>query len=231
MKRRLLGAFALACIFVAFTAPVAESDPGAVGADAIRAPPGGLRHRSARDKCRTWISATGMIRPDTAREFEAFAEQQQSARLDHRAQFRRRLGARRARARPRHPQARHDDHGRPAPSRLPATTAAPMRRCRRAPIANRCAPSCCSPASRRVRAERSARARPPDLARRPPRRADRGDLFGGGSRAGAARHRPARAIHRGDGRRRRLARIVAAHSAMGADARADARRIAPHAAR
>ena len=48
----------------------------------------------------------------------------------------------------------------------------------------------------------SARDGASDLARRPPRRSDRGELFGRGSGAGAARHRPAGAIHRRDGRPR-----------------------------
>ena len=60
----------------------------------------------------------------------------------------------------------------------------------------------------------------PDLARRPPRRSDRGELFGRRPGAGAARYRPARAIHRRHGRLHRTARSGAAHSALGADARA-----------
>jgi hypothetical protein len=73
MKRRLFGAVALTCLFVAFAAPVAEGDPG-------RSAPMQFALRqegpaaSCADKCRIWISATGMIRPDTVRDFEALAE-------------------------------------------------------------------------------------------------------------------------------------------------------------
>src|SRR5262245_14551943 len=74
MKRRLFGAVALACTFVAFTAPVAESDPGRSAPMQFA-----LRQEGSDtvcgDKCRKWVSATGMIRPDTVRDFDAFAEQ------------------------------------------------------------------------------------------------------------------------------------------------------------
>lgn len=71
MSRRLTGAVALACLFSVFSAPVAESDP-ARSAPMYFA----LRQDSAScaDKCRTWISATGMIKADTVRDFEIFAE-------------------------------------------------------------------------------------------------------------------------------------------------------------
>ena len=85
------------------------------------------------------------------------------------------------------------------------------------PIRRKRTPRADAVAARRLRIDvrlRAARRRAPrraaggardgasDLARRPPRRSDRGELFGRGSRAGAARHRPARAIHRRDGRAR-----------------------------
>ena len=71
MKRRLFGAFALGCLFVSFAIPVAEGDPS-------RASPmqffirqdGGA---NCAPKCKVWISATGMIRAETPREFEIFA--------------------------------------------------------------------------------------------------------------------------------------------------------------
>jgi len=71
MSRRLTGAVALACLFSVFSAPVAESDPARTGPMqfALRQDAG-----SCGDKCRTWISATGMIKADTVRDFEAFAE-------------------------------------------------------------------------------------------------------------------------------------------------------------
>ena len=71
MRRRLFGVIALGCLLAFVAAPVAESDPsrsapmsfslrkdaGACGAD-----------------CKTWISATGMIKPETAQDFEVFAK-------------------------------------------------------------------------------------------------------------------------------------------------------------
>ena len=70
MVRRLTGAVALACLFAVFSAPVAEGDP------ARTAPMQFVLRQDATpcaDTCRRWVSATGMIRPDTVRDFEAFA--------------------------------------------------------------------------------------------------------------------------------------------------------------
>ncbi len=71
MRRRLFGATALICFFVAFAAPVAESDPS-------RSAPMQFQIREDQSprcgaKCKAWVSATGMIRADTARDFEIFA--------------------------------------------------------------------------------------------------------------------------------------------------------------
>ncbi len=70
MKRRLFGAIALGCLFVSFAAPMAESDPS-------RSAPMQFALRQdgscGGTKCRTWVSATGMIRAETARDFETFA--------------------------------------------------------------------------------------------------------------------------------------------------------------
>lgn len=69
MTRRRLGAVALGCLFVSFAAPIAESDPS-------RSAPMQFTLRQDANcgaKCKPWVSATGMIRADTAREFEAFA--------------------------------------------------------------------------------------------------------------------------------------------------------------
>jgi len=70
MKLRRMGAVALGCLLVSFAAPVAESDPS-------RSAPMQFTMRqdaaNCTAPCRTWVSATGMIRADTAREFEAFA--------------------------------------------------------------------------------------------------------------------------------------------------------------
>lgn len=70
MKLRLFGAVALGCLFVSFAAPVAESDPSRsspmqfmLRQDAVNCDP----------PCKVWVSATGMIRADTARDFEVFA--------------------------------------------------------------------------------------------------------------------------------------------------------------
>ena len=78
---------------------------------------------------------------------------------------------------------------------------------------------------------RGARDGAPDLAWRPPRRSDRGDLLGRGPGAGAARYRAAGEIYHRYGRLDRTARSRAADSAVGADARFDARGNAPHADR
>lgn len=71
MLRRLTAAVALVCLLSVFSAPVAESDP------ARSAPMQFTLHQASSavcgKDCRTWISATGMIRAETAREFESFA--------------------------------------------------------------------------------------------------------------------------------------------------------------
>ncbi len=71
MKRHLFGAIALGCLFVSFAAPVAESDPSrsAPMQFALRQDAG-----ACGTKCKIWISATGMIRAETARDFEDFAK-------------------------------------------------------------------------------------------------------------------------------------------------------------
>lgn len=70
MKLRQVGAVALGCLFVSFAAPVAESDPSRSAPMQFS-----LRQDAANcgTKCKTWVSATGMIRAETARDFEAFA--------------------------------------------------------------------------------------------------------------------------------------------------------------
>ncbi len=70
MKLRQVGAVALGCLFVSFAAPVAESDPSRSAPMQFS-----LRQDAANcgTTCKTWISATGMIRADTARDFERFA--------------------------------------------------------------------------------------------------------------------------------------------------------------
>lgn len=70
MKLRPIGAVALGCLFVSFAAPVAESDPSRSAPMQFS-----LRQDAANcgTKCKTWVSATGMIRAETARDFEVFA--------------------------------------------------------------------------------------------------------------------------------------------------------------
>ncbi len=71
MTRRLFGAIALGCLFVSFAIPVAEGDPSrSAPMQFLLRQDGGA---NCAPKCRTWISATGMIRAETARDFEAFA--------------------------------------------------------------------------------------------------------------------------------------------------------------
>ena len=70
--RRLSRAFALTCLLSPLAAPVAAGDPS-------RSLPMQFAIRQegpaaiCRDKCRTWISAVGMVKLETVREFEAFA--------------------------------------------------------------------------------------------------------------------------------------------------------------
>ncbi len=70
MKLRQIGAVALGCLFVSFAAPVAESDPSRSAPMQFS-----LRQDAANcgTKCKTWVSATGMIRAETVRDFEIFA--------------------------------------------------------------------------------------------------------------------------------------------------------------
>lgn len=70
MLRRLTGAVAFVCLFALMPAPVAESDPARTAAMQFA-----LRQESGvcGESCRVLVSAAGMIRPDTVRDFEAFA--------------------------------------------------------------------------------------------------------------------------------------------------------------
>jgi hypothetical protein len=70
MKLRRLGAVALGCVFVSVAAPVAESDPSRSSPMQFA-----MRQDAANcgTKCKSFVSATGMIRAETAREFEVFA--------------------------------------------------------------------------------------------------------------------------------------------------------------
>jgi hypothetical protein len=72
MVRRLIGAFALTCTLGVLVIPVAAGDPS-------RSLPMQFALRQegpaavCQDRCRNWVSVVGMIKPETAREFEAFA--------------------------------------------------------------------------------------------------------------------------------------------------------------
>ncbi|MET0867406.1 MAG: hypothetical protein ABWY35_04845, partial [Pseudorhodoplanes sp.] len=71
MKRRLFGAVALGCLFVSFAIPVAEGDPSrSAPMQFLMRQDGGA---NCAPKCKVWISATGMIRAETGRDFETFA--------------------------------------------------------------------------------------------------------------------------------------------------------------
>ena len=178
--------------------------------------------------CRTWVSASGAITSDTPRDFEAFAKKNKldGATIALDSDGGSVLGALAL--------------GR-AIRKLGMTTTVGKtidlvgrrrrQEARQAPAAGLLRIDVRLRAARRRRAPRSgggAGDGSPDLARRPPRRSDRGQLFGRGSRGGPARYRAARSIHGGDGRRRRSARDRAEDSAVGADAHAVARRIAHH---
>ena len=179
------------------------------------------------NNCRTWVSASGAITSDTPREFEAFAKKNKidgaTIALDSDGgsvlgalalgRAIRKLGMTTTVGKTIDLDRRRRQEAREAAAagllRIDVRLRAAGRR--RAP-----------------RAGGGAGDGSPDLARRPPRRSDRGQLFGRGSRGGPARHRAAGAIHGGDGRRRRPARNRAEDSAVGADAHAVARRIAHH---
>ena len=182
------------------------------------------------DSCKLWISATGAITADTPRDFEMFARGHDlsgaTVVLDsdggsvHGAielgREIRRFGL-------------DTTVGRivdiPSGQERPRGRYVPQRRLRidvRLRAARRRAPH---------GAAGSARDGAPDLARRPPRRSDRGKLQRRGPRAGAARYRPAGEIHHRDGRLDRTARSGVAHPAVGADACLDGGRDAPHAPR
>lgn len=70
--RRLSRAFALTCLLAPLAAPVAAGDPS-------RSLPMQFAIRQegpaavCRDKCRSWVSAVGMVKLETVREFDAFA--------------------------------------------------------------------------------------------------------------------------------------------------------------
>jgi hypothetical protein len=70
MLRRLTGAVAFVCFFSIASAPVAESDPARSASMQFA-----LQREAGpcADKCRTWVSATGMIKADTVRDLEALA--------------------------------------------------------------------------------------------------------------------------------------------------------------
>lgn len=70
MLRRLTAAVAFVCLFALMPAPVAESDPARAGAMQFA-----LAQESGAcgETCRVLVSAAGMIRPETVRDFEAFA--------------------------------------------------------------------------------------------------------------------------------------------------------------
>ena len=157
------------------------------------------------DKCRTWVSASGAITADTPRDFEAFAKSRKiegmTIALDSDGgsvlgalalgRSIRKLGMITTVGRT--IDLRH--------AKRPQAREASAARLLRIDVRLR--------AARRHRAagaRRGAGDGAPDLARRPPRRSDRGELLGRGPCGGSARHRPARAIHRGDGRRHRPAR-------------------------
>ena len=233
MKRLVVGACAVA--FCALAA-ADRSDPrslraasrSARAADAIRAPAG----RSGRD-LRPELPHLGFRdRRDHRRHAARLRSLRQEAATFAARRIAldsgRRLGAGRAGARPRGAPARHDHDGRQ--DRRPSA-ADERREARAASAARLLRIDVRLRAARRRRAPRAGRGAgdgPSDLARRPPRRSDRRELFGRRSRAGAARHRPARAIHRRDGRHDRPARDRAEDSAVGADAAAVARRAARH---
>lgn len=72
--RHQFGAFAFLFMSLALAAPAAAGDPARLLPMQFV-----LRHEgpavACRDQCRTWISATGMIKPDSVRDFETFAAQ------------------------------------------------------------------------------------------------------------------------------------------------------------
>jgi hypothetical protein len=71
---RLLGAAALACLLVAHAAPGAAAEARAADPARNGAMQFSLRQESGcAARCRVLVAASGMIKPDTARDFETFA--------------------------------------------------------------------------------------------------------------------------------------------------------------
>ncbi len=205
MKRFVVGACAVAFCALPSTSPTPSA------ASDLRALPMQFELRqegpseACKPNCRTWVSATGAITADTPRDFEAFAKTRNIRGTTLVLDFGRRLGAGRAGARPHGAQARYDDCGRQ--DRRIAASERREARANRAECLLRVDVRLRAAGRRRApRAGGGARPGPSDLARRPPRRPDRRPLLGRGPCAGAARYRPARAIHRGDGRGDRPAR-------------------------
>ena len=180
------------------------------------------------DNCRTWVSATGAITADTPRDFEAFAKTRKLAAL--------RIAL--------------DSDGGSVLGALALGRA--IRKLGMITTVGKTV-DLSADRERRTRAQASPRAYCESMCafvllagveRHVPAEArvmvhqiwlgDRRDdptaaqLFGRGPRAGAARHRPARAIHGRDGRRHRSARDRAEDPAVGADAAAVARGTAQH---
>ncbi len=77
MQRRLVGAIALVALFVSAAAPIAEGDAtGAADQTRLASMQFAVRQEAGPqcgERCHVWVTATGMIRADTARDFEAFA--------------------------------------------------------------------------------------------------------------------------------------------------------------
>ena len=112
--RRLIGAVAFASTLTGITL-AGPNMPGAT-ADSARPMQFTLRTEgpsgACADKCRVWVAASGMIRPETVTDFEAFAQKNDIRGATIALEFGRRLRSRRDRARPFDPPSRHDHDGR-----------------------------------------------------------------------------------------------------------------------
>ena len=204
--RRLIGAVAFASTLTGITL-AGPNMPGAT-ADSARPMQFTLRTEgpsgACADKCRVWVAASGMIRPETVTDFEAFAQKNdiRGATIALESEGGSVLGAI-ALGRSIRRLAMTTTVGR---AEGPANSRAAVVAARRLRIHVRLRPAFGREA---LRASGRAHSRPPDLARRPARGCDRLGLLGGRPCRGPARHRQARSIHRGDGRDGRTARSLA----------------------
>ena len=227
--RRHLGAVAFASTLIAITCA------GMTAAAADSARPGSMQFTlrtegpaaSCADKCRVWVAASGMIRPETVTEFETFAQKNdiRGATIAFESEGGSVLGAI-ALGRSIRRLGMTTTVGRTTD--LPANGRATLSP--RADCESMCAFVLLAGVKRVVPADARVRVHQIWLGDR--REDATAAIYSAEDLVIVQRDIGRLAQYTaGDGRRRRIARSLAAHSALGADARADARRVAAHAPR